>query len=151
MKQLIAALKHPQAYPWWTLRPWRRHSLVLFLSGSICIGIGLIYAITESTPTRTAALELALRWLPMQAWGTVFVAVGLTAIAGTRWPPASEKWSYTVLSAFAALWGSCFVLGVLLLGAPTSGLAGGGIWWLLAFLWWAISGLDNPHDRVKDE
>lgn len=151
MKQLISALRHPHAYRWWALRPWRRHSLVLFLSGSIFVGVGLVYMLTENTSTRASALELALRWLPMPAWGAFFVVVGLMAIASTRWPPASEKWGYTVLTTYAALWASFFVLGVLLLGAPASGIAGGCIWALLAFLWWAISGLDNPHDRVKDE
>lgn len=150
MKHLIMALRNPTDHHWLELRPWRRHSLVLTLGGTIYVAIGFAYLLT-STSTRTTALVLPLHWLPMSFWALLFVVAGLLGILSARWPPASEKWGYTTLTGLAALWGSFFLLGTVLLDAPPSGASGALTWYLLAILWWAISGLDNPHDRVADE
>lgn len=151
MKRLFSALRHPHDHRWLELRPWRRHSLVLTLGGLIYAGIGWVYVITGTNPARIESLELALNLMPMPGWGLCFITAGTLGILSSRWPPASEKWGYTAMSALASLWGSFYVLGPLFFDGPASGLAGGLVWHLIAFMWWAISGLDNPHDRVQGE
>ena len=132
-------------HAWLSLRPWQRHSLVLAVAGGLYVLIGMTYLLTPDSRSREASLKLAL-FVPLEVWGVVWIVVGVLALTSTRWPPQSKTWGYTALSGLAAAWGSAFLLGVLLLGAPASGLNGAWAYYLLAFLWWAISGLSNPDD-----
>jgi hypothetical protein len=84
--------------------------------------------------------------MPVDAWGVVWVAVGLCALLSARWPPQSEKWGYTLLAGLSALWAAFYLLGALFMGAGGSNLTGALVWGLMAVLWWAISGLLNPED-----
>lgn len=130
------------------LRPWERHSLVLAVLGAVYVLIGSTYMIVEQSPIRQSSLQLQTAILPMAGWGAVWVIVGLLGVLSSRWPPASETWGYTAMSALAALWGSFYCFGVLL-GGPPQALTGGLVWAMVAFLWWAIAGLKNP-DRVRE-
>lgn len=49
------------------------------------------------------------------------------------------------MSGLAALWGSFYLAGVLVLDGRSS-LTAALVWYMVAFLWWAISGLKNPDD-----
>lgn len=146
MKDLITAIKHPHAVVWMALRPWRRHSLVLTVGGLVYALVGWTYIITPPTPSRESSLRIPLTFAPIELWGIVWLLVGLLAVASSRWPPASEKWGYTLLSGLGALWASFYVGGVAL-GGPFQSLSGALVWALVAFVWWAISGLDNPRPR----
>lgn len=126
------------------LRPWQRHSLVLAVLGTVYIGVGWAYVLTDPVPTRRDSLQLALNLMPLSAWGVVWIFVGCLGILSSRWPPASETWGYTTMSGLAALWGSFYLSGVIL-GASMQSLSGALVWYMVAFLWWAISGLENPR------
>lgn len=149
MRYLIAALRHPQDYRWFALRPFRRHSLVLVVAGSMYIAIGV--SILTSTPTcRAAALRVPLTWAPPVVWSTMFIVVGILAVLSSRWPPASEKWGYSVLSGLSALWATFYAWGLFSLGSAA--LPGLEVWSLVTFLWWAIAGLVNAHELpIHDE
>lgn len=129
---------------WIALRPWRRHSLVLALGGFVYIAVGIIYMGTGADRSRTRSLEVALNVAPIEVWGTIWFLAGIAGVISGRWPPASEKWGYTVMSSLAALWAAGYVLGVFFLEAPDHALSGGAVWALVALLWWGISGLENP-------
>tara|TARA_R100001244_G_scaffold6385_7_gene7497 strand:+ start:1133 stop:1573 length:441 start_codon:yes stop_codon:yes gene_type:complete len=133
---------HPRR--WTGLRPWRRHSLVLTLGGFIYLSVGIVYVISDATPSRNASLELALNVAPLQVWGLIWCAAGIAGVISARWPPANEKWGYTVMSSMSALWAAAYALGVLVLDTPQQGLSGAAVWSLVALLWWGISGLENP-------
>ncbi|MBA2952103.1 hypothetical protein GON03_18990 [Nocardioides sp. MAH-18] len=126
-----------------TLRPWQRHSLVLAVAGAVYVCIGLSYIFSEATPSREASLQLAISWMPLPAWGGVWILVGLLAILSSRWPPASETWGYTTMTGLSAGWAAFYAVGIIM-GAPHQGISGVLAWGLVAFLWWAISGLVNP-------
>lgn len=128
------------------LRPWKRHSLVLAVLGTVYVLIGLTYILTEPAPARMSTLRVALTWIPLAGWGVVWILVGLLAILSSRWPPASETWGYIAMSSLAALWASFFAASVAL-GGGTQALTGALVWYMVAFLWWAISGLKNPDGR----
>jgi hypothetical protein len=132
---------------WFALRPWQRHSLVLAVAGGVYLMYGATLLATGSG--RSASLNLAFSLAPPGLWATVWVCVGLLALASTRWPPRSKTWGYTALSGLAVAWASMQGLGVLLLDAPKIGLNGMLVWGLVGFLWWAISGLVNPDDVPK--
>lgn len=136
--------EHPS---WLGLREFRRHSLVLVVAGAVYALVGIGYAFTPSTPVRESSLRAAILWFPLPVWGAVWVLVGLLAMISSRWPPASETWGYMALTALASAWAGFFGLG-LVLGAPAQGITGVAVWGLLAFLWWAISGLVNPVEKV---
>jgi hypothetical protein len=135
---------------WLQLRPWQRHSLVLAVAGIVYAIIGLVYLVVPLTADRASALRMALL-LPIQFWGTVWITAGCLAFASTRWPPQSKTWGYSALAGLAALWGSFYLFGMLLLGSTHTALTGALVWYLVAFLWWAISGLVNPDDVLSEE
>lgn len=134
---------------WMYLRPWQRHSLVLAVAGLVYICLGVIWIFVPLTDDRARGLRLALHYAPISAWAVVWILVGLLSLASTRWPPSSKTWGYAALAGLAAAWGSVYVLGAIFLDSPFSSLAGGLVYFLLAFLWWAISGLVNPDDVPK--
>lgn len=136
-----------KVHPYWGIRPWRRHSLVLLVAGLAYIFIGIQYDLTELSPARATALVVALRWAPIQVWGGAWILVGALSIISSRWPPIMESWGYMVLTGFSAGWAATYATGVILGESPASNLSSAITWALLAFMWWAISGLINP-DRV---
>lgn len=148
-------MSHPHLHPpeWLALRPWQRHSLVLTVAGIVYIAIGWVYLAVPLTLDRRDGLKLALEWSHghIRPWGVVWVIVGLLAIISTRWPPASKTWGYSVLSALAAMWSGFYLVAVTFLHVPHAGYSGALVWGLVAFLWWAISGLVNPDDVVLNE
>lgn len=150
MKRLVVALTHPHDYEWLVLRPWRRHSMVLLVAGLVYAGIGVAFTIAPANPIRDATLRVPLTWMPLGGWGAVFIVAGVLAVISARWPPASETWGYTALSGLSALW-SMFYLWGTVLGAGTAAVPGVFVWGLMAFLWWAISGLHNPADLPAPE
>lgn len=149
MKRLIVAATHPRSHAW-GLRPWTRHSLVLAVAGCAYIAVGATYLLSEPAESRESALHVALNLMDMHGWGIVWVAVGLSAILSSRWPPASETWGYSVMSMLATWWACCYFAGVLL-GAENQSVSGGLVWALVAFMWWAVAGLINPHAQVCAE
>jgi hypothetical protein len=135
----------PQRFMTLKLRPWQRHSTVLFVAGVVYVLIGAAYALTKPTAAALAA-QILVHDVPRPAIGAMFVVAGLCALASTRWPPAMKTWGYTVLATVSCAWASVFLMGVVLLEAPLSGITGALVWYLMAFLWWGISGLVNPDD-----
>lgn len=135
-------------HPWRGIRPWRRHSLVLMVCGLVYILIGTSFIITKPSSSRTHALAVALRWMPMDGWGIIFVLAGMMAIISSRWPPISETWGYTVLSGLSGAWSAVYLVGIWFKHAPASNYSQALIWGLIAFLWWAITGLINPDKAV---
>lgn len=146
MRYLVRALRHPRDYKWWELRPFQRHSLVLAVAGLVYIALGAVYAFTDPTPQRLIGLKLALVAMPLEAWGVLWMIVGALALLSSRWPPASKTWGYSALTGLAACWAGIYLVGVVLLGTPGTGLVGALVWALMGFLWWAIAGLVNPDD-----
>jgi uncharacterized membrane protein len=128
---------------WLALRAWQRHSLVLAVAGTVYILVGISYIVSKPTESRQESLQLAISWMPLPVWGGVWIFVGCLAILSSRWPPASETWGYTTMTALAAAWSTFYVFGIVF-GAPAQGFSGVLVWALIAFMWWAISGLVNP-------
>jgi hypothetical protein len=127
------------------MRPWTRHSLVLLVAGCVYICVGIVYLNTpEGSPTWTA-LEMAREWLPLNGWGTIWMIVGVLSILSARWPPRIETWGYMALTSLTAGWGAFYILGVIFGDNGFGSLAVGLMWFLVAFLWWAISGLISPE------
>lgn len=128
---------------WTQLRPWRRHSLVLFLGGFVYVLYGFVLLALPLTDSRKEGLVVALRWVDIDALGGLWLIAGGCAILSTRWPAWSETWGYMALSAMATFWSLVYLAG-LFLGAPHSGVASILVWSLVTVLWWGISGLRNP-------
>lgn len=130
------------------VRPWMRHSLVLMVAGLVYVLIGVSYILSKPTPNRELALQVALDKAPIQFWGGVFIAAGLLSVISSRWPPVAETWGYMVLTGLSAGWSVTYLTGVILMNSPAANLSGSMTWGLLAFLWWAVSGLVNPGQAV---
>lgn len=127
------------------VRPWKRHSLVLLVAGLAYVAVGISYAASEVTPERETALALPLAWAPIEFWGAIWVFSGVLSIISSRWPPVAEKWGYGVLTGLSAGWSATYAVGVIFANAPASNLTLTFVWGLMAFMWWAVSGLVNPE------
>lgn len=132
-------------------RPWTRHSVVLTVAGLVYIGIGIIYIAEPPTSTRELALAVALAWAPIKFWGSLWVIVGILALISAKWPPQVESLGYMALTGWACGWSATYAAGVIFEGSPPQFYADAAVWALLAFLWWAISGLVNPTKAVIDD
>lgn len=127
----------------WGLRPWKRHSTILLVVGILYAFIGYQYIIAPPNATREAALVVVLQFAPIQFWGAIFIVGGILASISSRWPPFAETWGYMLLTGLSAAWGSAYLVG-LFFKAPSAVISQGILWGILAFIWWAISGLLNP-------
>lgn len=130
------------------VRPWVRHSLVLMVAGLAYLCRGFLYLTTEPTHEQNTSLTVALDKAPMWVWGSAFMATGLMAIISSRWPPVAEKWGYMVLTGLSSGWSATYLTGVIFEHTALTNLGGAVIWALLAFMWWAVSGLVNPGQAV---
>lgn len=133
---------------WLGVRPWSRHGLVLVVGGLLYISLGASLLFYKPEESRFEALSLAREWMPLRYWSIVFIIVGILAILSARWPPMGSSWGYMVLTGLAAGWSAFYALGILFNDSPLSNISNALVWALIAFAWWAISGLVNPSSAV---
>jgi len=133
---------------WWGLRPWKRHSTILMVIGFLFALFGVQYITSKPTPARELALAAVLRIAPIHIWGGVFIMVGLLAMISSRWPPIAERWGYMVLTSLSSTWAATYITGMVFFKAPLTNIGQSIIWAALGFMWWAISGLPNPPEKV---
>ena len=132
----------------WGIRAFKRHSLVLMVGGLAYMLTGVTYMLAPLTESRRIALTVALSWLPMEVWASVFVLAGIMAFISSRWPPMHESWGYMTLAGLSAGWAATYAAGVILDESPIGNLTGTLNWGLLAFLWWALPGFVNPDKTI---
>jgi hypothetical protein len=133
-------------HPWRAVRPWKRHSLALLTGGMLYVVLGLSYILVPLTPQNKGGLHIALEWASIDFWGSVFVFCGILAIISSRWPPISETWGYTVLTALSAGWSVTYMIGIWFYDASLVNWRGVITFGILGFMWWVISGLQNPGE-----
>jgi hypothetical protein len=136
--------RYEPTHRWVGIRPWQRHSLVLAMSGLVYMMIGYSLTFAEHTAARRESLQVAVEWMPLEYWGVVWFVAGGIAIVSSRWPIFSVTWGYTVLTGLAAAWAAFFAVSILFGDSPVTNVTGTLAWGLVAFMWWAISGLVNP-------
>lgn len=130
----------------WGIRGWTRHSLILIFAGIMYIGIGVAFLNTPKIYAKDPSLKIALQWLTFDQWGWVYISCGLASMLSSLWPIGSEKWGYTVLSALSSAWSAFYLLAVIFVkGVPKLVLIQALLWGILAFIWWAVSGLISPQ------
>jgi hypothetical protein len=134
---------------WRGIRPVERHSIVLGVAGFVYIAIGYTYFTVGPSPARAEALKYALNVIDYDMWGIVWMTCGVLSIISARWPPISETWGYLVLTGQSAAWALFYLVGIVFADAPVAGMSSVCAWGLVAFLWWAISGLINPNALRK--
>lgn len=122
---------------------------MLLVAGAVYIAIGYTYFTVGPSPARAEALKYALNVVSYDQWGVVWALCGVLAIISARWPPISETWGYIVLTGQSAAWALFYLTGMLFADAPWSNFSSVLAWGLVAFLWWAISGLINPNALRK--
>lgn len=129
--------------PWYFFRPWNRHGLILTTAGLVYIAVGIMFITQEATELRAENLKLALNILPYAGWGVVFIIVGCVTVVSARWPSAPKSLGYSVLTGHSAAWAGFHIFG----GTAADNaayIAAGFSWALVAFMWWAVSGLVAP-------
>jgi hypothetical protein len=129
------------------LRPWTRHSAVLMVAGLVYVAFGISLIKTNLTYGRSLGLQVAIEYAPIEFWGIVWIVVGIMAMVSSRWPPVIETWGYMALTGLSAGWSATYLMSIIFEDAPAANLSFVFVWGLVAFLWWAISGLLNP-DRT---
>ena len=131
------------------IRPWTRHSLVLLIAGTVYVGIGFVYLGTPERGSTWESLNIAREWFTLDHWGYFWMVTGILAMISSKWPPVAEKWGYMALTGLAAAWGAFYMLGVIFGPNSIGSAAVGLVWWLIGFMWWAISGLVSPEEIKK--
>lgn len=132
----------------WGLRPWKRHSTILMVVGILYAVIGVQYIIADPNPGRERSLVAILQFAPIQFWGVVFLVSGVLTSISSRWPPFAETWGYMMLTGLSAAWSASYLIGLWFYNAPGINVSGSLVWGLLAFMWWAVSGLLNPDNTA---
>lgn len=132
----------------WRLRPYERHSLVLLIAGLSFVAMGVSMFFYLPNGPRIEALQVAIYWAPIEFWGTIFILVGLAVVVSARWPYHAAAWGYSVLTGLSLAWSGVYLAGLVLGDSAPGNFTYVLYWGLLAFLWWAISGLLNP---VREE
>jgi hypothetical protein len=130
------------------LRPFKRHGVILMVAGFIYMAIGVSYIAAPTTEEVRHNLAIALIWFPLHFWGGVWFGVGLLSLISSRWPPVFESWGYAVLTGLAGGWSATYLMGIIFKGTSLTNLRSVAVWGLLAFLWWAVSGLLNPDKEA---
>lgn len=134
---------------WFSLKPWDRHSGILVVAGVAYMVIGGLYILDVQSQTQYEAMYYALRIMSFNAWGCGFILIGLTSILSARWPNWPKAWGYVVLTGWSSAWSMFFIAGALLTEARIVYFSMGALWALLAFLWWAVSGLVSPSKNEE--
>lgn len=129
-------------------KPWTRHGGILVVAGCVYILAGFVQIFSRPTESQVEALYFALHLMPIDGWGVGFVVVGLIALISSRWPNWHRSWGYTVLTGWSAAWSAFLFAGATLTDAKVVYFGTAGTWALLAYLWWAVSGLMSP---IEDE
>jgi hypothetical protein len=122
---------------------------VLFIAGMSFVAMGISFFFYIPGGPRIQALQIAVAWLPIEAWGVVFIGVGVAVVISSRWPAHAAAWGYAVLTGLSSGWSATYFLGWAVGDSAPGNLTYVVYWALLAFLWWAIGGLVNPS--LKEE
>jgi hypothetical protein len=129
-------------------RNWTRHSIVLGVSGLIYAGIGFSFIYAPGYVGKDPSLWMALKYLTLSQWGLIYLGVGFLATFAGTFPIGKKTWGYMALTSLSSVWAFCYVLSVVFGGAPKRTVLSALVWSLVAFLWWAVSGLLSP-EHVK--
>ncbi|QJD49660.1 membrane protein [Gordonia phage Secretariat] len=128
---------------WYHVKPWSRHGLILTTAGITYIAIGVMFCSQEATELRSENLKLALEIMPYRGWGIGFIVVGIITVISARWPYAPKSLGYSVLTGWSTAWAGFHIFGGIETG-NTAYVASGFSWAMVAFMWWAVSGLISP-------
>lgn len=127
-----------------SFKPWSRHGVILVVAGITYIAIGTVFVFSIPSESQVEALYFAIHLMSLDWWGFGFIITGIVAITSSRWPNLPRSWGYTVLTGWSAAWSAFYFAGAALTDAKVVYFGTAVIWALLAFLWWAVSGLVSP-------
>lgn len=127
-----------------SFKPWSRHGVILVVAGITYMVIGTVYVFHIPSESQAEALYFALHLMSLDWWGIGFLIAGIVALTSSRWPNLPRSWGYTVLTGWSAAWSAFYFAGATLTDAKVVYFGTAGVWALLAFLWWAVSGLVSP-------
>lgn len=128
---------------WYSFKPWNRHSLILLTTGVIYVAIGIMFSLQPATQLREENLKFALTIMPYFGWAIGFMVVGVFTMITSRWPSMPKSLGYSALTGWTAAWAAFHIFGGAATG-NTAYIASGFAWGMIAFLWWAVSGLVAP-------
>lgn len=137
--------------PFRSLKPWTRHSAILIVAGFVYISIGFVQIYTVPTPQQKVALYYAEQLFSLDVWGMWFIFVGSIAILSSRWPNWPRAWGFAILTGFSAAWSSFYFAGATLTDARVVYFGTGATWALVAYLWWALSGMVEVREVEGDD
>lgn len=131
---------------------WTRHSLVLSIAGTIYVIIGVAFFYVPAEVSKAPSLKVALTYLSLDEWGWVFIVCGALAILAAFSTLGHKAWGYMVLTALSSAWATMYAMAIIFKHAPILTVVSVMTWFMLAFVWWGVSGLLSPeHARYLAE
>lgn len=131
-----------QKEKWNHIKPWDRHGLILMVVGIVYVLIGLSFV---TSPTARLGQSTA-NIFPGNSWYLGFIITGAVAIMSSRWPNRPRTLGYAVLTGWSAA-SACLYIIAGMVDNLSSLVTQGIVWGMVAFLWWAISGLISPPNE----
>ena len=128
------------------VRPWTRHSSILVVASVVYILVGVNYINVDVNPTNNRNFGAAVAVFPLYIWGFMFVVVGASSIFSVFWPPVRKNWGYIALTGISALWAGVYAVTYITLDGPLLTMSSSILWALMAFFWWAVSGLVDARE-----
>lgn len=128
-------------------RVGRRGAALLNLGGMyFLLGLGYFVTGSESDTTHTTYAFPVLLTGSMEAWGGVFIAIGLVTCVIAFWPPGKDAWGFMVQAGMGILWAGFGICSM---------FVGGTRGWIIAVLFicytnlvLVIAGMKGEHDEV---
>ena len=131
-----------------------RQGAILLFYGLTAVLFGLAYILIPPSAVGTRNLVFALRFLPLHAWGGVWLTIGVIAVVSAFAGINKHKWALTLLLLMFIIWGVAYLsssiasfLGVINNSAPLSAVVFAVFSFLQALILIVVAGWPEPADN----
>jgi len=131
-------------------KPWDRHGLILTTVGVSYILISIVLLLSDQSTSGLSNVKDILAVAPYPYWCGALIVVGCASILSAILNSIPRTLGYVVLTGWSTFWAGVHIIGGLSYPMDLSYVSLGMIWALMAFLWWAISGLLSPPKEKED-
>lgn len=128
------------------LIPLTKVSIIQMAAGWVFISHGMSYVFLPIGMPRAIALSAALDFLPIKAWGYIFIGIGVFVLMASRVSRKMKVAGFVTLTGMSAVWASVYAAGIIFYDSSWLNVINVMLWTGFAVIWWAASGLMTRRD-----